>query len=222
VVEAVSRARADVATFAVLATLVLAGACRSLPEPAAAPQMPAPPPATAPAAPAAAAPAAAATPSPTPSPSPSPSPSSAEPTPPPSREPDGTVHSTLSYWRCTAPSCRGEPWPGAVIDWPSWAAYQGNGRRGNNGRDVFSAGGRALYPYMGAWADGCVVKALSGFVQVVEWKRGSDKWRSTRLKPGDTYVIKLVPPEDGAMLEAPGGTPTFSVALESCTPKPLP
>jgi hypothetical protein len=144
------------------------------------------------------------------------------PAPAPSREPDGTLHSTLVTWRCAASGCTSAPWTGAVIPWPEGTAHQGNGRKGNAGRDVFSAGGRPLYPYMGPWANGCEVTAVSGVVDVVEWVHGAETWRTTRLKPGQSHTIALTPPEDSALLEAPDGVPAFSLTVTSCTPQPLP
>lgn len=110
---------------------------------------------------------------------------------------------------------------GAVIPWPSWAAHQDNARAGYNSRAVFSDSGEPLYPYMGRWAEGCQVTVVSGTVLIIEWKRGTDEWRETRLEPGQQYVIHLVPPEDGAMIESPEGVTDFSVTLQNCKPKPL-
>ena len=62
---------------------------------------------------------------------------------------------------------------------------------------------------------------LSGYVEVLALKRGGKTSRSTRLRPGDKQVITLRPPEDGAIIEAAGGTPAFSLSLKHCTPKPL-
>ncbi len=142
--------------------------------------------------------------------------------PPPSREPDGTVHSTLAYWHCVGPGCSKAASGGAVISWPEWAAHQGNGGREKAAREVFSAGGRPLYPYMGRWANGCELTVVSGYVEVLALKRGGETTRSIRLRPGDKHVITLRPPEDSAIIEAAGGTPAFSVSLKHCTPKPLP
>jgi hypothetical protein len=139
----------------------------------------------------------------------------------PSREPDGTLHSTFALWSCTAADCHGPPWPGATVSWSESTAYQGNGRKGNVGRDVFSLTGRPLYPYMGKWADGCEVTGVSGLAQVVEWKRGSDVWRSTIVHPGETYVVKLKPGEDNVLLETPEKAPAFTVRVKNCDPQPL-
>ena len=140
----------------------------------------------------------------------------------PSREPDGTIHSTLASWRCANAICSSGAWTGAVVSWPAGTAHHGNGRKGNAGRDVFSAGGRALYPYMGPWATGCEITAISGAVDVVEFQHGADTWRTTHLKPGQSHTIQLVPPEDSALLEGPEGVPAFSVTAKNCTPQPLP
>ena len=183
-----------------LATMIaLLTSCRSAPNPPAPPQSA---PAMAPPAVAAPAPAGAAV--------------------APSREPDGTIHSTLAYWRCANAICSNGPWSGAVVSWPEGTANQGNGRKGNAGRNVFSLGGRPLHPYMGKWADGCEVTGVSGVVDVVEWKWGAETWRTTHLKKGESHTIHLTPPEDGALLEAPEGVPAFGVTVTGCTPQPLP
>jgi len=142
--------------------------------------------------------------------------------PAPSREPDGTIHSTLASWRCATSACSNGAWIGAVVAWPEGTAHQGNGRKGNAGRDVFSTGGRPLYPYMGPWASGCEVTAVSGVVDVVEFQHGADVWRTTRLRPGQSHTIQLTPPENSALLESPDGVPAFSVTVKNCTPQPLP
>lgn len=134
--------------------------------------------------------------------------------------PGEIVRSIAALWRCNpVPGCFSDPWTGAVISWPSWSAYQSNDRPGNVSRSVYSTIGEPLYPYMAAWAEGCEVTAESGLVQVVEWKRGSESWRSTLLKPRESHVIHLVPPEDGALIEAEEGTTSFSVSLRNCTPQ---
>ena len=127
-----------------------------------------------------------------------------------------------AFWRCNNQDCNGEPWTGAVINWPSTVAYQNNSRAGEFGRSVFSASGEPLYPYMGSWANGCEVTATAGTVLVIEWLRGGDVWRETLMKPGDTHVIRLVSPEDGAMIESDDAGDIFSVSLRNCTPRPLP
>ncbi|MCB0184757.1 MAG: hypothetical protein KDE31_10850, partial [Caldilineaceae bacterium] len=91
-----------------------------------------------------------------------------------------------------------------------------------NSRTVYSVDGEILYPYMGAWADGCQITVVSGTALIIEWKRGTDVWRQTPLSPGETYTISLAAPEDGAMIETFDYYPTFSVVLENCTPEELP
>jgi hypothetical protein len=136
-------------------------------------------------------------------------------------EPGDAIQSSLAFWHCDIPECVGSPWTSAVISWPSWAAYQSNNRSGNNSRSVFSYEGEPLYPYMGSWADGCEVTAVSGTVLIIEWQRGTDVWRETFLEPGQTHVIDLASPEDGAMIESFDGSPGFSVTLQNCNPQPL-
>jgi hypothetical protein len=133
--------------------------------------------------------------------------------------PGQIVRSVSARWHCATSTCNGEPWPGAVIPWPAWAAVQGNGRAGDQGRLVYAAGsGRPLYPYMGAWANGCRITARSGRAEVVEWRHGDESWRRTFLNPGETHVVQLKPPENGALIEAPEGITEFSVSIEGCTP----
>ena len=123
-------------------------------------------------------------------------------------------------WRCNSPDCSGPDWPGAVISWPSWSAYQNNARTGNNARIVFSMhGGEPLYPYMGSWADGCQVTVVSGHVLIIEWQRGTDVWRATSLTAGQSHTIDLISPEDNAMIESPDGFIDFKVSLANCTPQ---
>jgi hypothetical protein len=133
------------------------------------------------------------------------------------------VRSIAARWRChNTPGCFSDPWTGSVIAWPEWAAYQSNGRTGNVLRFVYSTRGEPLHAYMGAWANGCEVTAESGLPKVVEWKRGSEQWRETVLHPGESHVIALVPPEDGALIEGPDDSSSFSVSLRNCTPQRLP
>jgi hypothetical protein len=153
-------------------------------------------------------------------------PAAAEPRPParPAPVPSGprgpVIRSIAARWRChKTPGCFSDPWPGSVIAWPPWAAHQDNGRTGNVLRFVYSTKGEPLYPYMGPWAHGCEVTAESGTVKVVEWKRGSEQWRETALRPGESHVIALEPPEDGALIEGPDDSSIFSVSLRSCTPQ---
>jgi hypothetical protein len=131
------------------------------------------------------------------------------------------VSAIRAFWRCHARDCSSADWTGAVVSWPAWSAHHSNARRGDQARAVFSAHGAPLYPYMGRWAHGCEVTAESGSVLIIEWKRGSDRWRETTLAPGQTHVIRLVPPENGAMIESYEGSPGFSVSLRNCTPRRL-
>jgi hypothetical protein len=139
----------------------------------------------------------------------------------PGDPPDEVIPSKQARWRCNIPECHGEDWTGAVIAWPSWAAYQSNARSGDQSRSVFATDGTPLYPYMGSWAQGCEVTAESGTVLIIEWQRGTDVWRETWLSPRQSHVIHLVPPENGAMIETADGSPGFSVSLKNCTPQPL-
>jgi len=129
------------------------------------------------------------------------------------------IRSTPALWRCNIAGCNGSDWTGAVIPWPEWAADQSNGRGGDASRSVFSTDGTPLHPYMGPWAEGCKVTAESGAVQIIEWQRGAEVWRSTWLYPGQSYVIHLVSPENGAMIETYDGSPGFSVTPTNCTPR---
>lgn len=131
------------------------------------------------------------------------------------------VTSVSSRWRCNVSNCSGSAWVGQTVAWPAWAAHESNGRSGFNSRTVYSPDGRVLYPYMGAWADGCEVTAVSGKVLIIEWARGTDVWRRTFLDPGTTYVIDLVGSEDTAMIETEENGPSFSVTLNNCNPRPL-
>lgn len=141
--------------------------------------------------------------------------------PPPAPAGDA-IQAIQAFWVCDIPECSGDPWTGAVIAWPAWAAYQSNARSYDQSRSVFDADGAPLYPYMGAWADGCEVTAVSGPVLIIEWQRGTDAWREIPLASGQSHTIHLVAPEDGAMIETYDGVPGFSVSLRSCTPQPLP
>jgi hypothetical protein len=136
--------------------------------------------------------------------------------------PGETHRAIVAHWRCDVPECKGGDWHGAVINWPAWAAYQNNRRSGDKSRSVFSSTGEALHPYMGLWADGCEVTAVSGLVLIIEWERGTDTWRGTRLQPGQKHVIHLTPPENGAMIETEDNGPAFTVSLKNCAPKPVP
>jgi hypothetical protein len=134
----------------------------------------------------------------------------------------GDIHSIAANWRCNLPGCTSEDWGGAVINWPSWAAYSTNARSGDNSRTVYSLNGEVLYPYMGSWANGCEVTAKSGTVLIIEWQRGTDVWRGTYLAKGESYTIHLTSPENGAMIETYNSGPAFSVELNNCTPHTLP
>ena len=141
--------------------------------------------------------------------------------PGPGGPPVTPIPSTQAFWRCNLPGCAYPDWTGAVIGWPSWAAYQTNARSNDQSRSVFSGDGTPLYPYMGSWAQGCEITAESGVVQIIEWQRGTDVWRETWLYPRQSHVIDLVSPEDGAMIETYDGSPGFSVSLRNCTPQPI-
>jgi hypothetical protein len=134
----------------------------------------------------------------------------------------GDLHSIAATWRCNLPGCNALDWGGAVINWPSWAAYSSNARSGDSSRTVYSGNGEVLYPYMGSWANGCEVTAKSGTVLIIEWQRGTDVWRETYLAAGDTHTIHLTSPENGAMIETYNAGPAFSVELHNCTPHTLP
>ena len=125
------------------------------------------------------------------------------------------VHAIPALWRCNIAECTGGDWIGGVIAWPSWSAYQDNAR----GRSVYSFGNQPLYPYMGAWADGCQVTAVTGVALIIEWQRGTGTWRETYLNPGQSYTIDLIAPENNAMIEAPDGSTSFSVSLSNCNPQ---
>ncbi len=136
---------------------------------------------------------------------------------------DNPVASIPSRWVCDLPGySHKSAWPGAVIAWPSWAAYECNARAGDQSRTVYSLDGRKLYPYMGPWANGMQITVVSGDVLIIEWKRGAEVWRERRLKPGDTYTISLQSHEDNAMIESPDGDePRFTVALANFKPQPI-
>lgn len=150
----------------------------------------------------------------------SPPPQDPPPQDPPPPDTSGAVHSIPALWRCNIPACSGPDWTGGVINWPAWAAYESNGRGWSSSRTVYSTSGELLYPYMGGWAQGCEVTAVSGDVLIIEWQRGTDIWRETRLAVGQTHVINLQAPEDGAMIESNDVAP-FSVKLKNCTPQPI-
>jgi glycosyl hydrolase family 114 len=129
------------------------------------------------------------------------------------------VSAIAAHWKCNIVGCSASDWTGSVISWPSWSAYQTNARTGNNSRSVYSFQDDPLYPYMGSWAEGCQVTAVSGITLIIEWQRGTDTWRETYLNPGQSHTIHLISPENGAMIEAPDGVTSFSVSLANCNPQ---
>jgi hypothetical protein len=143
--------------------------------------------------------------------------------PPVTGGPGTPMQATQSLWRCDpgVAGCFSDPWTGAVISWPSWSAFQGNARPGNLARLVYSWDDTPLYPYMGPWADGCEVTCESGITRVIEWERGSSQWRDTWLYPGESHIIHLIPPENGALLEGYDASPGFSATVRNCTPQSL-
>ncbi len=129
------------------------------------------------------------------------------------------VTSMQAHWICNTPGCTAAPWIGTVINWPSWAAYDNNAAVGEFSRTTYTPAGERLYPYMGPWADGCRVTAVSGIVLIVEWQRGSGVWRSTYLSAGESHTIDLIGAEDNVLLESPDTPDDFSVSLSNCTPQ---
>lgn len=141
----------------------------------------------------------------------------------PDPEVPDAIHSTQAWWRCNIDGCTEGDWLGAVLTWPEWAAYENNNRSGTNSRTVYDSDGTLLYPYMGAWANGCQVTAVSGVTLIIEWQRGTDQWREIVLdQPGQSHTITLTSPEDGAMIETLDGHTGFSVQLANCEPQPVP
>lgn len=130
------------------------------------------------------------------------------------------MNGVSARWRCDIPDCTEPDWEGAAVNWPSWAAYPSNGRAGTNSRTVYTPSGEPLFPYMGAWADGCKVSVTAGRALIIEWRRGAETWRETLLQEGDTHVIQLLAPEDGAMIESNNVDEAFSVAVDNCEPQP--
>ena len=127
------------------------------------------------------------------------------------------VSAISSHWVCNTPGCTAPDWLGSVISWPSWSAYENNSRSGDQSRTVYSTDGQLLYPYMGAWVDGCQVSVVTGLAVIIEWERGQDVWRETFLNAGESYTIDLVSPEDGALIEGP--SEGFSVLFSNCVPQ---
>jgi hypothetical protein len=140
-----------------------------------------------------------------------------DPPPPPAN----VIVSTPTEWRCGASGCSGN-WYSHTIPWPSWSAYSDNARLGDKYRKTYGTNGEVLHPYMGKWAHGCRVTAVTGTVLIIEWQRGSEWWTETYLDPGQSHTINLTPPYDGAMIESYDNSPGFSVTLQNCDPKPLP
>lgn len=128
-----------------------------------------------------------------------------------------------ALWRCDIPECTTADWKGAVITWPSWSSYPNNARSNDQSRTVYSRDGdNILYPYMGPWADGCQVTAVSGTVVIIEWERGTDTWVETQLEVGQTHTISLTAPQNNAMIEGPNEVwSEFVVSLANCTPQDI-
>lgn len=131
----------------------------------------------------------------------------------------GDVFTLLdAVWKCNWEGCAAPDWTGAVVSWPSWSAYQSNGRSGENSRSTYSVSGDPLYPYTGSWINGCAISVLSGDILVIEWERGTEYWRETWLWPGESYVIDLMAPQDSVIIE---GVPGSRIAIDNCDPQPL-
>ena len=126
-----------------------------------------------------------------------------------------------SVWKYNGADPDPGDWGGGVITWPSWSAFASNNRTGFDSRTIYSESGQMLYPYMGEWADGCEIEVVSGRVLIIEWERGKDGWRETYLSAGETYTIKLVGSENGAMIETPNNVEPFEVSLSNCTPQEI-
>ncbi|GAB3838234.1 hypothetical protein GCM10028799_78530 [Kribbella italica] len=145
------------------------------------------------------------------------------PTPPDCTDP--TTCDPVSWvnarWRYAGTGENPGDWYGGVITWPVGTAYQGNGRAGDNARNVYTESGVPLYPYMGSWADGCTVRVVTGRVLIVEWERGTDEWTEIRVNAGQSYTISLDGAEDGALIETDNDVQPFTVSMSNCTPRPL-
>jgi hypothetical protein len=151
-------------------------------------------------------------------------PATTEPPPPACSDPMAcsVVTSVYTKWRCNAPGCTTDDWGGGTISWPAWTAHADNQRAGESARVAYHADTREpVHPYMGSWADGCTVRAVHNLVMIIEWKRGAETWRSTRLAPGDSHTIRLQGDEDGALIETPDTWSKFAVSLSNCTPRPV-
>jgi hypothetical protein len=134
--------------------------------------------------------------------------------------PSDVMNSVSAVWRN---STWYDEWVGSVITWPSSTAYESNARSGYNNRTVYSTTGQLLYPYMGPWANGCVITARSGNVLIIEWQRGTDVWRSTLLTPGQVHTIQLVSPENNVLIETEdNSTGAFNISVSNCTPQAVP
>jgi len=135
----------------------------------------------------------------------------------------GAVSSVDATWECETPGCMRPPSTGAVIDWPEWSAYSNNGQSDPElSLTVYDGDGSELHPYMGRWAEGCLVTAEAGNVVVVELQRGATTWRATWLAPGESHQIALQDDEDGAIIESGDGGSGFAVSLVGCEPAPVP
>ncbi len=157
-------------------------------------------------------------------PTPTPLPTTIPCTDPLTCNPVSAIH---AYWRCSIPVCSGADWVGAAIAWAPSAAYENNGRNGNNGRTVYSsASNQSLNSYMmGSWANGCQITAVSGTVLVIEWVRGTDTWEEFYLNPPQTHTVNLNSPsgQNSVLIEGPDNvTQPFSISLANCTPPPTP
>jgi hypothetical protein len=134
-----------------------------------------------------------------------------------------------AYWQCNIPQCNPTQeanWYGAAISWPSWAAYENNGRNLTNSRTIYSIeDDQTRYGYMGSWAHGCKITAVSGRVLIVEWRRGEEKWDEYYIEPSETHTVDLTTrntlgdPQNSVLIEGPDGTLTpFQVSLANCSP----
>lgn len=134
--------------------------------------------------------------------------------------PVGDEYSTVpTFWRCNTEGCTAADWDAHSVPWQDWSAYSYNGRTGTNGRTTYDEAGGLIYPYMGNWADGCVVSVVSGIAVVIdEWEHGTDTWSQTAIGPGETHTVRAPGPNDAALFESWG---PFTVAVTNCTPQIL-
>lgn len=132
------------------------------------------------------------------------------------------VSAFTSYWRCYIPQCISSDWLGAVLAWPSYAAFENNGRNLQAAKITYSLeDDQLLYTYMGEWADGCEITAVSGTVLIIEWRRGQDAWEAFYINPPETHVVNLSSPpgQNGVLIEGPDNVvEEFRVSLSNCTP----